>query len=513
MDDAPFVSRRRVLQAAPVLAWAPGPRAQRQGAAPRVALVVGNGAYASSPLANAARDARQMADALRAFGFEVVERIDADAVALRAAVAEARSRLAGRAGTGLFYFAGHGLQLDWQNYLVPVDARLETAADVAARTLPLQQVIDAFGGAGTRVNIVVLDACRDNPFGALASGRGLAPLDAPAGTFLAYATAPGHVALDGSERDGNGLYTRVLLQELKNGSTPIEDLFKRVRLQVRQASRGRQVPWESTSLEEAFFFDPRARAPAESAEQRDAAFDAERTLWAHIAASTRPEDFVDYLLRHPSGRIAELAQHRLDRLARAEPVVPPTRTAPRQLPPGTDRYRVGDRWAVERTDHLDGDRKTRVNYRVTAIEGQRVIINDGRVVYDQMGGILVNRFGSKDPVILGTPDGLQLGKRWRSAFTNAAPGRPPIRAYYDHHVDAIEEVAVPAGRFTCFRIEARGESVGAGGAGQRLHMVTWVDPATMLLVKQRLRFATRRDGLDVEHDTDELLSMQLVPRG
>lgn len=227
----------------------------------RVALIIGNSAYPGNmALVNPANDAKDMADVLKRLGFNVVELRDGNRVQMAAAIAKVSDSLKGKQGLGMLYYAGHGLQLDWRNYMVPVDANLKTAADVAAQTIDLNSVIDVFKAAGNRMNIVVLDACRDNPFGSsTSSAKGLAQLDAPPSTFLAYATAPGNVAEDGDEKSGNGLYTQYLLQELKRPIAKIEDVFKRVRLNVRKQSNGRQIPWESTSLEDDFFFNDGAK--------------------------------------------------------------------------------------------------------------------------------------------------------------------------------------------------------------------------------------------------------------
>jgi uncharacterized caspase-like protein len=223
----------------------------------RVALIIGNSAYPGNmALVNPSNDAQAMADVLKRLGFTVVELRDGNKVQMSTAIAKASDALKGKQGVGMLYYAGHGLQLDWRNYMVPVDANLKSATDVPQQTIDLNSVIDIFKAAGNRMNIVVLDACRDNPFGGTtSSAKGLAQLDAPPSTFLAYATAPGNVAEDGTEKTGNGLYTQFLLQELKRPTAKIEDVFKRVRLNVRKQSQGRQIPWESTSLEDDFFFN------------------------------------------------------------------------------------------------------------------------------------------------------------------------------------------------------------------------------------------------------------------
>lgn len=223
----------------------------------RVALIIGNSAYPGNmALVNPANDAKAMADVLKRLGFTVIELRDGSKAQMAAAIAKVSDSLKGKQGVGMLYYAGHGLQLDWRNYMVPVDANLKSAADVQQQTIDLSSVVDIFKAAGNRMNIVVLDACRDNPFGGTtSSAKGLAQLDAPPSTFLAYATAPGNVAEDGDVKSGNGLYTQFLLQELKRPTAKIEDVFKRVRLNVRKQSNGRQIPWESTSLEDDFFFN------------------------------------------------------------------------------------------------------------------------------------------------------------------------------------------------------------------------------------------------------------------
>ena len=227
----------------------------------RVALIIGNSAYIGAPfLANPANDARAMGEVLRSLGFQVIELRDGNKAQMTAAISRVQDSLKGKQAVAMLYYAGHGLQLDWHNYMVPVDARLASAADVPRQTIDLASVIDTFKGAGTRMNILVLDACRDNPFASsTSSAKGLAQLDAPPGTFLAYATAPGNVAEDGDEKGGNGMYTKYLLLELRKPFGKIEDVFKRVRLSVRQKTQGRQIPWESTSLEEDFFFNDGTR--------------------------------------------------------------------------------------------------------------------------------------------------------------------------------------------------------------------------------------------------------------
>lgn len=221
----------------------------------RVALVIGNAAYKHvPPLANSVNDARAMTLVLRRLGFKVFDVIDGDRNSMAQAISRMQADLKGQQAVAMLYYAGHGLQLDWRNFMVPVDANIDKADDVPKQTVDIEQVIKAFRDSKTRMNIIVLDACRDNPFEGSGSGKGLAQLDAPPGTYLAFATAPGNVAEDGDEATGNGLFTHFLLKELQRPAR-IEDVFKRVRLQVRQKSQGRQIPWDSSSLEDDFAFN------------------------------------------------------------------------------------------------------------------------------------------------------------------------------------------------------------------------------------------------------------------
>jgi uncharacterized caspase-like protein len=163
----------------------------------------------------------------------------------------------------------------------------------------------------------VLDACRDNPFAGTSTGKGLAQLDAPSGTFLAYATAPGNVADDGDSKSVNGLYTSFLLQELKKPVSKIEDVFKRTRLNVRTASSGKQIPWESTSLEEDFYFQT-LKTPVPNPEQVEALFKQQLERWISIENSKDISVLQSFLLDYPSGSFSELAQFRYDRLLKAQ---------------------------------------------------------------------------------------------------------------------------------------------------------------------------------------------------
>ena len=229
----------------------------------RTALVVGNGAYQDAPLKNPANDARDMAAKLRELGFQVIERIDADRQTLRLALREFEQQLRQRRGVGLFYYAGHGVQLKGQNYLIPIGADIRQEFEVPDEGVDADIVLRAMESAGNELNIVILDACRNNPFTrGFGGGRGLARMEGPAGTFIAYATAPGAVSQDGANR--NSPYTRHLLAAMSMPGLSLEQVFKQVLVAVEQESGGGQIPWVASSLRGEFYFAP-ASASASAA--------------------------------------------------------------------------------------------------------------------------------------------------------------------------------------------------------------------------------------------------------
>ncbi|MCP5198144.1 MAG: SUMF1/EgtB/PvdO family nonheme iron enzyme [Gammaproteobacteria bacterium] len=226
-------------------------------AEPRTALVVGNAHYENNPLRNPVNDARDLAEALRAVGFEVLQKENLDQRELEQIISDFARRLKERGGVGLFYYSGHGIQVAGQNYLIPINAPIYSEADVKFKAVNIGQVLSNMEQASNGLNIVVLDACRDNPYRGWYRGeghKGLVRMDAPTGSIIAYATAPGTVAADGTGR--NSPYTAQLLRTMRTPGIGIEQLLKRVRIQVAKATDNRQVPWESSSLMGDFFFVP-----------------------------------------------------------------------------------------------------------------------------------------------------------------------------------------------------------------------------------------------------------------
>ena len=507
--------RALLLRAATLsLSLALGLGAAQAASDTRVALVIGNAAYAGAPLLNPVNDARAVGDALQAMGFTVIAVRDASKAQMEAAIARAGALLKGRDGVGLLYYAGHGLQLDWRNYLVPVDANVASAADVRAQTVDVQAAIDAFRLAGNRVSIVVLDACRDNPFADGASGKGLAQMDAPPGTLLAFATAPGQVAEDGDARGGNGLYTQHLVRELRQPGTKVEDVFKRVRLQVRRQSAGRQVPWESTSLEDDFYFDASVRvltlSDAEQARAAAAALARERADWARIRESVRPEDFAAYMAAYPNGSFADAAQSRAAELAALHERAARGPDGAFVLPDPANRFAIGDVLEYER---IDGYSKlvTRVLRRVTYADNQRVEFNGGQVVTTQQGGVLRDAWASYTPARLDAPPELAVGKQWRSAYTIRFPDGLESPEHYDYQVVALEDITVPAGTFKAYKVERVGASR-ARYSYMSLTGTAWIDTATMLIVRDDVRMRGSGSAWSSEWGSFRLVAATRAPR-
>jgi len=246
------------------------PSAAAGAADRRVALVIGNSNYMAAPLRNPVNDATDMAKALKQLGFKVTLKTDANQRKMEASIRAFGDALRS-GGVGLFYYAGHGIQYRGTNYLIPVHADIKSEADVKYETVDAGRVLSQMERAGNNLNIVILDACRNNPFARSfrSSEKGLAKMDAPTGSILAYATAPGSVAADGSGK--NGLYTEKLLKNMQIPGMDLPHLFMKVRREVVAATNRQQVPWESSSLIGDFHFvSTRGVAVAEKSKEQEA---------------------------------------------------------------------------------------------------------------------------------------------------------------------------------------------------------------------------------------------------
>lgn len=285
---------------------------------PRLALVIGNSAYKDAPLDNPVNDARDLAATLKTIGFEVLQRENLNALEMKKAIREFGDKLqANRGGVGLFFYAGHGVQVKGNNFLIPVGHDFRTENDIEDDAIDANTVLRRLEEAQNRINIVILDACRNNPFArtdrSRALTRGLARMEAPSGALIAFATAPGTEARDGSGK--NGLYTKHLMSHIKTRGLTLEQVFKRTRAGVEAESGRQQSPREESSLKgDDFYFVPPAPAQTTAA---DPAL-AELSFWDSIKTSTHSADYQAYLEQYPEGRFAGLARNHIARLQPAE---------------------------------------------------------------------------------------------------------------------------------------------------------------------------------------------------
>lgn len=236
----------------------------------RLAIVIGNGSYQHSPeLSNPVNDARAMRDALQGVGFDVFEYENLTQSQMKMAIDNFGTRLKNY-NIGLFFYAGHGIQSKGVNFLIPVDANIQSEQQVEYDCVQADRVLGFMEAAGSKVNIVILDACRNNPFergwSRAMDGSGLAFMNAPTGSLIAYATSPGRTASDGA--GGNGLYTAALLENLKTPNITILQMFQNVRRTVTDKSYKQQIPWESTSLTNDFYFVGNNASVAEKSDLR-----------------------------------------------------------------------------------------------------------------------------------------------------------------------------------------------------------------------------------------------------
>jgi cyclophilin family peptidyl-prolyl cis-trans isomerase len=232
-------------------------------ASQRIALVIGNSAYPAGRLKNPVNDAADIAQSLSNKGFEVTKILNADKRQLKGAINQFTQKINTRNTVGLFYFAGHGMEIDGQNYLIPVDADIQSGADVEYEAVNAGRLLSGMREAGNGLNLVILDACRNNPYlrSSRSATRGLTRMSPPSGALVLYATEPGRVAEDGEGR--NGTFTRYLLEAMEQPGITVEQAFKRTAINVRNATDARQTPWVEGVILGDFYFKPPA-SPAES---------------------------------------------------------------------------------------------------------------------------------------------------------------------------------------------------------------------------------------------------------
>jgi hypothetical protein len=373
----------------------------------RHALVIGNGAYANGPLRNPVNDARAMAKALGAAGFEVLLVENGTQGAMQRAIRTFGDKIA-QGGVGLFYYAGHGIQARGRNYMIPVNADIAREYEIEFGSIDVNLVLAMMDAAKNPLNIVILDACRNNPFARnfRSLQTGLAQMDAPTGTFIAFATAPGSIAADGAGE--HGVYTKHLLAEMHRPGVPIELMFKQVRNGVMADTNGQQIPWESSSLRGEFVFTPGGAPSVQEAvaaalkHEREmqrqemekvlaAALDRQRkelesvglqaarppgdpaaveiAFWESVKGSSNPGEYRAYLEQFPQGRFVALAKSRIAALEKAAAatasIAPPAAAQP---PSGGRLPQAGDTWSYLLTEpkRVDGPKQRAYSVKVAA---------------------------------------------------------------------------------------------------------------------------------------------------
>ena len=460
----------------------------------RVALVIGNATYPGvAALKNPANDARDMAARLTTLGFQVTLKTN---VALRDMLRTltAFGESIRQGSEVVVFYAGHGMQVRGKNYLIPVDADIRSETAVSSEAVDVDQLLDKLAAA--RLSLVILDACRNNPFEQRfrGGGQGLASINAPTGTLIAYATAPGKVASDGDGR--NGLYTQELLAAMNVPGSKVEDVFKRVRTNVVRKSNEAQVPWESSSLTGDFYFRPGEASPGALNPAPAEAESPEVVLWRSAEHGNTVGDYDAYLKRFPAGTFSDLAKARIALLG---PLTTPAPTAERVLEQAP-RWHVGDRWrystfaqSVEQAGDEGFTLRTTVGDTVTTTQTNR----EGNPVSSDATTAVGNVKASYAPYLPVLRFPLKAGKTWRESYalTTAYLFSSRSDAEYEARVAGWETVAVPAGRFETLRIDWQIRSSGGAGNQDGSH---WYAPDAKGLVKLVTRTAGKTTTIELE---------------
>ena len=450
----------------------------------RIALVIGNAAYRNDPLDNPVNDARLIGQSLKQAGFGVVVLENLDRRAMYKALSDFGERL-NENTIAVLYYAGHGLQLRDRNYLIPVDADIRREDEIPVVGVDLGFLLGRMTSARSRINIVILDACRNNPFAGKggSTAQGLAQMDAPVGTFLAYATAPGKLAADGS--GANSLYASHLARHILSPGLPVEIVFKRVREGVVRDTRQLQVPWESSSLQGEFAFVPGAAAPREAVADVEAA--GETAFWNSIQTSNRADEYRAYLRQYPIGRFVALAQMRMAAYS-APPAVPPnaSTTLADALPhPGDswryrvqDQFRLGDLFLTAKVDSVTAEGVAET-WTTTSDAKLRTTVASLAPGFNTLPGW--NLTPPEFSPYLQAAGGLRRGNLPEQQ-RRVEQQMLPLRA----SVEGEEEVVVAAGKFRAVKLVLRGQAASRGTVrADKLSTehVVWYAPAVKRMVK------------------------------
>jgi len=499
---------------------APPPAGER-----RLALVIGNSDYKSAPLRNPVNDARAVADALAGTGFAVTLIEDATSATMWRSIRTFGDRLRGAGSVGLFYYAGHGIQVRGRNFLIPVNADLQREDEVEFQAIDANAILAKMDSAKNGLNLMILDACRNNPFARSfrAQSQGLAQMDAPSGTLVAFATSPGAIASDGVDGK-NSVYTKHLLANLPRPGVPVELMFKQVRIAVSRETRDRQIPWESSSLRGNFAFVPAdARLTAE--ERR---VEIENAVAAERAEQQRRmEAMVQELLEQQRAQYEAEARKQGVELPPLKPIAPvvlapaaprdsagvPSTPAPAPATKvasaaptavasgreeGSRMPKVGDYWVYRYYDIIGRQRRT-MRFEITGVSKDGLLETGGFVdsnpeIRAAAPGLrLVYReFWELSPYLLNfgppTHPGSWLVTPEKSPSSCLAPG---TNCRYEGKIIGPEKIATPAGVFDTTKVVIDMNTIGVGGVTWR-QLTFWYSESAKRVVKSQVR--TRAGG-------------------
>lgn len=486
-------------QPVPTLAVSAATGLERANAAQlerRTALVIGNGAYKAAPLINPVNDVRLVASSLAAAHFKVIKLENATQEQMLKALSDFGAEI-DKGGVGVFYFAGHGVQVGRQNYLIPVDANISREEQIRTRALNAQEVLDRMASAGNALNLLFLDACRNDPFprSTRAATLGLAKMDAVLGMLVSFATAPGSVADDGGGR--NSPYSKYLAESMRMPGLRIEDVLKRVRTRVREETDGRQITWDSSSIEGDFYFLPKG------------------TIAPEAAATARRGDGDAPATRPPAAAVTPQAS-----MARASPEARPTPSAltsllPRPGDTWTYRFRsnwrtVGERTLVHRVDAVSRDEiRETMSALGSADHGDaKAFGSNAAITVRQAAGISIYEL---NPFLQAFVP-LEPGTRWKS-MTIPDDGGLLTGWNAAARVTGREKVSVPAGDFDAVRIELDANRTPLGASAiavepARIEHVLWYAPAVKRIVKQQRSVFSGKSRL-LDRDVVELVKYEL----
>lgn len=453
----------------------------------RLALVIGNASYKSAALKNPGNDARAMKEALEASGFKVNLLLDASRSQLNQALQEHQAAIRGTQGLSFIYYAGHGVQLDAENFILPVDVNIQSEKDISEQGVNVNKLVEGMSLQGGRLNVFVLDACRDNPFKAKQNFRGFAPVDAPARTLVGYATEAGNVAIDGQEDGAHGLYTAYLLRELKNTAAPIDDIFKRIKFGVRRASQGQQVPAYSNGVFEDVYLGGEASTASLTSDEKKQQFEQERQAWNKIKDGKSPEQIFNFIQAYPASSLSELAQGVLERIDR-KGIRSQAFEDEAVQNPAEARFRNGDMYTMK----ISYEHRPSFTVRSTVFD----VSEDSAKytnVFDQgptgqmtiAGAVISDGQNTFDPPYVLVPGAeYQVGKRWRGRSLRTNPKGQKAWMDYAGKVVAREQVTVPAGTFLAYRVEVQFQLEGDA----LLNATLWVQPEWGLAIKTNFQF-------------------------